>query len=382
MTRGHLAIMDNTSLAPDFGVTLSPDEFEDRWLGFHKQLFASTEYDFADVCTHVLKPQPDMSQYDHSFIRDDNGKLHLFYATGDQRRQPEMRRCMLARDWEGASASTCEPGNGHAVGPTLFDLEFREHVFFEPQGRFDLITRAVCSVFRYQDRYGMLYDVRGVDENDEVYIGMCVAWSRDLGDWELGKTNPVISPPQWATPQSTCKDPHVMFHDGLYLIYYIVMDQNGYCVIALTTTTDWETFVDEGAVMRLPPSMRGTTGIESPGVVLRDGIWHLFYTHGPGLYHSVSPSPTAFVGDRPGLPGLGRGSYYMGPFHATEVLEHDGRWWLTTDRKEETRRLNRVAGRLCYRGSYEDEKTLHEGLYVAELVWKGDQPTLQMPQRD
>ena len=374
--------MAKTNLTPEFGVQLSPDEFEARWLTLHKQLFASTEYAFADVCTHVLEPQPHMSQYDHSFMLDDDGELHLLYATGDQRKQPEMRRCMLAGDWEGASASSCEPGNGHAVGQTLFDLEFREHLFFEPQGRFDLITRAVCSLFRYGDRFGMLYDVRGVDENDEIYIGMSLAWSRDLSAWELWQGNPAISPPPWATAHSTCKDPHVMLCDGVYLIYYIVTDEDGYCVIALTTTTDWETFVDEGAVMRLPPSLRGTMGIESPCVFRRDGMWHLFFTYGPGLHHSVGPSPTAFVGERPGVPGLGRGCYNMGPFHATELFEHDGHWWLTSDRKEETRRLNRVAGRLCYRGSYEDEKTLHEGLYVAEVVWEGDQPTLQMPQRE
>ena len=69
--------MAKTNLTPEFGVQLSPDEFEARWLTFHKQLFASTEYAFADVCTHVLEPQPGMSQYDHSFILDDEGDLHL-----------------------------------------------------------------------------------------------------------------------------------------------------------------------------------------------------------------------------------------------------------------------------------------------------------------
>jgi hypothetical protein len=70
----------------------------------------------------------------------------------------------------------------------------------------------------------------------------------------------------------------------------------------------------------------------------------------------------------------------MGAFHATEVLQDAaGDWWLTTDRKEETRRLNRQAGRLCYRGSYEDEKTLEEGLYLSRLHWQGDQPILQRP---
>jgi hypothetical protein len=372
---GHMS----SNLSPEYGISLSPEAFEERWLALHKQLFASAEYAFNDVCTHVLAPQPDMAQFDHSFIHDAVGNLHLYYGTGDQRKQPEMHRCLQAKDWEGAAASCCEPGNGHAMGPNLFELSFQEHVFLEPQGRFDMLTRAVCSLFRHEGRYGMLYDVRGVTDEDEIYIGMSLAWSQDLASWELGGTNPVISPPAWATARSTCKDPHVMFHDGVYLIYYIVMDQAGYCCITLVTTPDWETFTDEGAVLRLPPNMRGTMGIESPGVVLRDGLWHLFFTYGPGLWHAVSASPTAFTGERQATFGVGRGCYLMGPFHATEVIEDDGRWWLTTDRKEETRRLNREAGRLCYRGSYEDEKTLHEGLYAAEVVWQGDQPLLRKP---
>lgn len=367
------------SLPTDFGITLTPDEFEERFVALHKQLFASTEYAFDDVCLHVLEPRPGMAQFDHSFIHDDQGNLHLYYGTGDQKLQPAWHERIRARDWEGANAGTCEPGNGHAVGRTLFDLEFKQHVFFEPQGRFDLASRGVCSLFRYGDKYGMLYDVRGADENDDLYIGMSLAWSGDLYNWELGETNPVLGPPGWACKGSTCKDPHVTCVDGMYLVYYIVMDREGYCAVALATTVDWETFTDEGCVFRTAPALRGTMGVESPGVIHRDGLWHLFFTYGLGLWHAVGRGPGSFVGKRDAPLGVGTGFYCMGPFHATETLQHDGRWWLTTDRKEETRRLNRVAGRLCYRSSYEDEKTLEEGMYLSEVVWRGDQPTLIKP---
>ena len=131
--------------------------------------------------------------------------------------------------------------------------------------------------------------------------------------------------------------------------------------MTLATTNDWEHFEDEGAVFQSAPMLRGTMGIESPAVVQRDGLWHLFFTYGPGLWHSVSPTPRTFVASRASAWDVGTGFYYMGPFHATEVLEDRGKWYLTTDRKEETRRLNRAQGRLCYRGSYEDEKTLGKG---------------------
>lgn len=369
-------------LAPDFGITLDAEQFEGRFLTLSKQLFASTEYAFDDVCTHVFAPQPGMAQFDHFFIRDDRSQLHLYYGTGDQRLQPAWHERVRARDWEGACAVACEPGNGHAVGKTLFDLKFKEHVFFPPQGRFDLASRCVCSLFRFGKKYGMLYDVRGGDQQNDVFIGMSLAWSDDLDRWELGPSNPVLAPPAWACKGSTCKDPHVMLFDGVYLIYYVVMDREGYCCIALATTDDWHNFCDEGCVFRAAPALRGTMGIESPCVVRRNDLWHLFFTYGPGVWHAIGRGPRSFVGKRDTPLGVGTGSYCIGPFHATEILEDDGQWWMTTDRKEETRRLNRLAGRLCYRGTYEDEKTLEEGMYLSQLVWNGDQPTLRRPVSD
>ncbi|NLX06374.1 MAG: hypothetical protein GXY33_14645 [Phycisphaerae bacterium] len=363
------------ALTDDFGVSMSVEDFERRFLAFHKQLFASTEFAFDDVTTHVFKPPPGFYQVDHSFIHDGTD-WHLYYVTGDIRKSDQYVQCFSQRDWEGAARHTVEPGNGHAVGPDLRSLKFKENVFFEAQGRFDMVTRGVCSLFRCGGRYGMLYDVRGED-----YIGMSLAWSHDLSHWELGPDNPALSPPAWACPGSTCKDPHVMLIDGVYLIYYIVMDQDGYCCVALASTTDWKRFDDEGCVFRSAPMLRGTMGIESPAVILRDGVWHLFFTYGPGLWHSISRTPTAFVACRGKSAWfVGRGLYCMGPFHATEIIQdQDGQWWLTTDRKEETRRLNRQAGRLCYRGTFGDEKTLEEGIYLSRIRWHGDQPILEKP---
>ena len=362
------------ALPEGFGVRLSPAEFEERFLRLHKQLFASTEFSFDDVATHVYAPPKGWFQVDHSVIRD--GKMwHVFYITGDLRRSEEWIRRYKAGDMEGANEVCLEPGNGHAVGTSLFNLTFKDNVFFEPQGRFDLASRGCCSLFRFEGRYGMLYDVRGED-----YIGMSLAWSDDLDSWDLDARNPILGPPSWAKKGSTAKDPHVMLVDGKFLIYYIVMDKRGYCTCTLASTAGWKTFADEGPVLQAPPMLRGTMGMESPFVLERNGLWHLFFTYGPGLWHAVSPSPVGFVVGRSTAWDVGTGYYYMGPFHATEILRDEGGWYLTTDRKEETRRLNRMEGRLCYRGSYEDEKTLEEGIYLARIEWKGDQPILVKPE--
>ena len=111
-----------------------------------------------------------------------------------------------------------------------------------------------------------------------------------------------------------------MLVDGVYLIYYIVMDRDGYCCVALKTTEDWKSFSDEGCVFRTAPSLRGTMGIESPCVVHREGLWHLFFTYGPGLRHAIGRGPGTFIAKRGGEIGVGTGFYYIGPFHATEIL--------------------------------------------------------------
>ena len=352
-----------SSLPTDFGRRMTEAQFAERFDVLHRQLFSSTEFEFDAVTTHVYAPPKGMYQIDHSLIQDGQN-WHLFYVTGDMKLTEAWVKCRAAGDWEGANQVCLEPGNGHAVGKSLFDLKFKSNAFFPPQGRFDLGSRGVCSVFRHAGRYGMLYDVRGED-----FIGMSLAWSDDLDHWELQAGNPVLGPPAWAKKGATCKDPHVMKIDGVYLIYYITLDAEGYCAVALTTTTDWKAFSDEGCVMRVPVALRGTMGTESPAVIERDGLWHLFVTYGPGLWHAVSATPMKFAA----------GLYYVGPFHATEIVQDQGDWWLTTDRKEESRRQNRAAGRLAFRGTYEDEKAVEEGLYLSRIRWCGDQPVLEKP---
>jgi len=365
------------SLDPDFGVSLSPGEFQERLLTLHKQLFASTEFSFDDVTTHMLSPPPGLSLWDHSIIHDGQD-FHLYHGMGDNRLQPEWSRRFRAGDWEGAGALGFATCIGRAVGPTLLDLKRVASLDLPSQGQFDVALRDHGALFRYKGRYGLLYDVRG-GRDGKVFLGMSLSWSDDLEHWEQGDRNPVLTAPSWGDPAGMCKDPHVLEVDGVYLIYTQVMDRDGYCAVALTTTTDWMSFGDEGCVLRSAPMLRGTLGIESACVVRRDGMWHLFFTYGPGMWQAVSPSPRRFTWSREQLWHYGGGFYYMGPFHATEVVHHDGQWWLTTTRKEEIRRLNRVAGRLCFRGTYEDEKSLEEGLFLSRIRWEGDQPILEKP---
>ncbi len=358
-----------------FGVTVSDEEFSERFLVLHKQLFASAEQEFNDVTTHIFTPPDGMFQVDHSFFHDGTN-WHLYYVTGDMTLSDVHTSAMARGEWDVAAKNTVEPGMGHAVGRTLFELKYKDMISPVMQGDFDYITRSNGWVFRHDGRYGMMYGVRG----KEGFVGFSLMWSEDLETWTPGDGNPIFGPPDWAPKGSTCKDVHVIAHNGLFLLYYITTDHDGYCCIALKSTSDWKRFDDHGVAFRSAPMMRGTLGIESPLVIHRDGLWHLFFTYGIGLWHAVSPNPRSFVFPRKYSFNVASGFYLMGPFHATELVQGlDGEYWLTTDRKEETRALNRKAGRLCFRGSYEDEKTLEEGLYLSRVRGEGDLPILEMP---
>jgi hypothetical protein len=356
------------------GQTLTTQEFGQRFADLHRQLWASNEFKFDDVTTHVYAPPAGMYQVDHSIIHDGEN-WHVYYATGDLRLAEPWNICRAKGDCEGASAVCVEPGNGHAVGRTLFDLRFVENVFFPSQGRFDLMSRGVCSLFKHDGNYGMLYDVRG-----SLGERMSLAWSDDLSNWRLEEANPVLSAPNWANPNGAFKDPHVMAWNGIHLIYAVAWEKTGQLCICLITTEDWRTFHDQGPVFRVAPALRGTFGIESPQVVYRRGLWHLFFTHGPGLWHAIGSGPKGFFpGADSAATRVAQGAYLIGPFHATEMVQDGEDWWMTTDRKEETRRLNREVGRMCYRGTYEDERTLEEGIYLSRVQWNGDRPLLQKP---
>lgn len=347
-----------------FEPTLPEDEFRDRLLVLNRQTYSSPEFAFDAVTTHVYRPPAPYAQVDHSFFHD--GEIwHFFYNAFDVEKESSYLECVAAGDWDGAARNSIERGMGHAVGASLLELEYKELIEPPVEGRHDMLLRSNGWVFPHDGRYGMLYGVRGRDG----FVGFSLMWSDDLASWKSSGSNPVLQAPGWAMPGSTCKDVHLVHHRGVWLIYTITAEDADTICMALASTVDWNTFADHGCVFRACPMLRGTRGLESPAVILRDGMWHLFITWGFGVWHAVGRSPCSFSG-----------IYYLGPFHAAEVIEDpSGEWWFTTDRKEEWRRRNRVEGKRCFRGSYEDDRVLYEGLYLSRIHWEADQPILGKP---
>jgi len=195
----------------------------------------------------------------------------------------------------------------------------------------------------------------------------------------MDPSNPFWRAPDYANPHGVCKSAHTIRHpvDPYYLSYYNLSLSDGATCVALLSTQDFKVFHDHGAVLKMTLQLRGTAGCESPCVVYREGIWHLFFGCGTGMWHAVSNRPDTFMGGqgfRTVSPG---GCYMLGPYHAAVMFQYGDRWYLTSTRKEYQRRLNRKARVLKFRGSAADESSLLAGLFLCGVEWKGDQPILR-----
>jgi len=71
--------------------------------------------------------------------------------------------------------------------------------------------------------------------------------------------------------------------------------------------------------------------------------------------------------------------YAFAPFHAAEIMTHDGEWFATTTIKEELRRKDCENRILKYRGTLEDEMKLTHGIYMSRMVWDQDYPVCHKP---
>lgn len=361
--------------------TIANREYLERYEVLHRQVYADPPFDFDSVTAPMYSPPPGYYTADHCLIHDGDN-WHMYYVTGEMKNFEKWKEAYYVKgDREAYKKYQYEVGDGHAAGKTPDDLEFKNIILTEPQGEFDSSTRGNTHVVKYQDHWIALYQIRG-PEGDAI----CMARSDNLYDWVPEKRNPVFGPPMWANPADQCKDVHILPWKGAYLVYYIVTGRDNLQTICLKVTENFAQFYEVGPVIKVPRMARGTRGIESPCVFERNGLWHLFFGWGlQGVWHVVSDRPHSFVGgvDMNGVSGsqdvLDYGMYAFAPFHAVEILEHNGEWFLTTTKKEELRRQDCENRVLKYRSTYEDELRLTHGLYKSNIKWDQDRPICKKP---
>lgn len=360
--------------------SVSNQEYLERYDYLHRKVYAAPAFDFDSVTTHMYSAPEGFYTADHCLVKDEQN-WHLFYITGETKNFEKWAEAYYIKgDKEAYKKYQYELGDGHAMGATLNNLKFKNIILSQPQGEFDSSTRGNTHIVKYKDHWVALYQVRGPEG-----AAICVARSTDLNDWVPDQGNPAFGPPKWANQTYQCKDVHVVPWKGGYLVYYVVMGLDNLQTTCLKVTTDFEEFHEIGPVLKVPNMARGTRGIESQCVFERNGLWHLFFGWGIyGVWHVVSNRPDTFTGvDLNGVSGtkdvLDYGMYAFAPFHAAEIINHQGDWFVTTTKKEELRRRDCENGILKYRRTLADELRLTHGLYKSNLKWDEDYPICVKP---
>jgi predicted GH43/DUF377 family glycosyl hydrolase len=276
---------------------------------------------------------------DHCFIAEGD-TLHLFYIDGE------------------VGKGCYDLGNeviiGHASSHNLTD--WTKH---EPAVVYDTSLsheeRGVFApyVIMKDGTYHMLYSSHNMEKAQFI----CLAFSRDLFNWERYEGNPAIVPKGdeflWDIDiPCSCRDPHVYMEDGRYYTYWVgdMADDPEKSCIALSVSDDLINFEQMGPVMvkRHSYGEAYVMKTESPCVVKRHGKYYLFFRHGDGTKYCISDDLYDFNDCEVHL---------LGPSHASEIFEFRGRWYISS--------CSREPGDIWHK----TDRT--KGLYLAELDFDG-----------
>lgn len=331
--------------------------FDARHYRLKQHVQGCEPYLFDDCMENVYIPAEGMMFIDNSFV-ESFGKIWNFHIVGDpealEKTDPRIRK--LNYEYM-----------GYATGTTLFDFEYQGLVDYKSVSDWDAImVWNSAYVTKFGDKFVAIHGGVGLKG---VKIG--VSFSDNLLDWTPHPDNPILVPPDWADYYSNTKNEHVLHWNGKYIIYYCVSTKSGYQALTWAETEDFQTYrLSEKPSFLDTKHLRGTSGIESPCVVERDGIFHLFYCNGQGTWHVISDNPYYW--------NPVKGKYLWGPFVAQEVFQWKGEWWLSSTKKEELRRQDRSIG-ISHHGDIEDERRNLAGMFLAHICWEGDFPALEKP---
>ncbi len=264
---------------------------------------------------------------DHCFIEDKDGALHWF---GINNPYPP----------EGKSLYRYHPYLGHlkSTDPTK-EWERLPMVIDEANGT-EYVGAPYIVWHEESERWVMVLETF-LDGNRR----MEVAWSDDLYNWE--RTYKAILPDMlWLTS----RDPHITKgKDGKYWIHLVSVDSSvtpSLSQVVRLKTRDFVTFEGPQPIMSIADGV-SWSGIESPFLIERNGLWYLFFTYAHRRYTEtivvVSDDPEYFNYESNTLTTL------FG--HAMEIFTYKGKTYATSCGPEDQHYLN------------------HQSISITELGW-------------
>lgn len=169
---------------------------------------------------------------------------------------------------------------------------------------------------------------------------ICLATSKDLFQWDRYAGNPVIVPsvfwsrwPGFGIDKNDgkssfggCRDPHIIkLDDGRFVAYWVSLLQERFgenlACVAASISHDLIHWQEIGPIFAMKTWHQPLTQeVESPCVIFKDGRYWLFFKNGWWTHFVVSDSPFDFMGCEP---------VRLGYCHASEIIFHDGQWWIT-----------------------------------------------------
>jgi glycosyl hydrolase family 43 len=199
------------------------------------------------------------------------------------------------------NGSSSDSGNEntfmHAISTNLLDWKFQPDVIKTLADSYESDHVWAPHIIEKDGTYYMFYTmVKGGWPNSQT-IGY--ATSTDLYNWtQHSSYSPLWIPsdfswPSWNENSGSCRDPFVMWNEKLqkYLMYYTARGPSSRVVLGVVSSSDLISWKDEGwAIDGYSGTRWGTSELESPYVIYKNGAYYLFYNHG-------APDPPLGTGD-------------------------------------------------------------------------------------
>jgi len=140
---------------------------------------------------------------------------------------------------------------GHASTADFFDWQVHDPMMLIRPGTWEEGHVWAPFVIKNGDEYIMAYT--GLNRHLSQDIGL--ASSRDMFQWRRWDSNP-ISPCKhadwsawWPDEICSCRDPHLLRHDGRVWMVYTANTKEGASCLALTSTADFKRWKDHGPIL-------------------------------------------------------------------------------------------------------------------------------------